>query len=84
MEDQARRVGVHAWIVRICASLPPKLFENSSASRSQQGTGVAGKFALQVTFFRVITKNGRSGGVIAMIDLCPRKSNVLYERFRLI
>jgi len=84
VEDQARRVGVRARIARICASLPPKLFENSSASRCQQGTGVAGKFALQVTFFRVIAKKGRSGGVIAISDLCPRKSSVLYERFRLI
>jgi hypothetical protein len=58
MEDQARRVGFHAWFARICASLPPKLFENSSASRSQHETGVAGKFALQVTFFRVSRKMG--------------------------
>jgi hypothetical protein len=35
-EDQARRSEVHAWIARICTSLPPKLFENPFCVRTPE------------------------------------------------
>jgi len=84
VEDQARRAEVHAWISRICASLPPKLFENPFAFACQQMRSVPSVFALRAISFRVITQKVRLGVVIAMSDLCRRKSNVLYGCFQVI
>jgi hypothetical protein len=84
MEDQARRPEVHAWIARICASLPPKLFENLLAFACQPTRGVPIGFALRAISFRVLVQKARFGMVIAVTDLCRRKFNVLYGRFRVI
>ena len=84
MEDQARRSEFRARIARICASLPPKLFESLLAFASRQMRGVPGAFALRAISIRVIAQKGRLGVVIAMGDLCRRKSNVLYGCFRVI
>ena len=84
MEDQARRSEFRARIARICASLPPKLFESLFEFAAQQMRGVPSVFALRAILFRVIVQKGRLGVVIAMGDLCRRKSNVLYGCFRVI
>lgn len=82
--NQLRRSGLLRSIARTSASLQPKPFEKPLAFLCQQIRGAPNGFALQAIPFRVIRQKVRLGMGIAIGDLCRCKSNVLYERFRVI
>ena len=65
-------------------SISDSLLNQSPLTRRQLKASGSRKLALRAISFRVVGKKSRPGGVIAKIDFCLCKFNVLYRRFRVI